>query len=205
MNRKNWEGPTRMQLQQWHSLKYYKPGAILADLHHQAKEKNLSWDGLIQKDHKKIKEAWMAAAFALGLQKCILNRPVGVGLYEEDDYDCVLSWDGTQSPQFRPVQLKELPSIRKNAKETLYHIIKKLRKYPDSSGLTVAIYGRRAGPIIPSLYSQIAEETPVAEIWLFGARPPTGQTLFLLGDFRTVPKLYEFENPIPSSYLRIIM
>lgn len=205
MNRKNWEGPTKMQLRQWGPLKYYRPESILADLSHQAKEKNLSWDGLIQKDAKKVKECWMAAAFALTVQECILNRPVGVRLYEEDDYDCVLSWYGTKTRQFRPVQLKELPSIEKNSKETLYHVINKLNKYPDSPGLTVAIYGHRAGPIIPSLYSQIAEETPVGEIWLFGARPPTGQTLFLLGDFRAVPKLYEFENPIPSSYFRRII
>ena len=185
-----------MQLRQWGPLNYYQPESILADLSHQAKEKNLSWDGLIQKDAKKVKERWMAAAFALAVQECILNRPVGVRPYEEDDYDCVLSWYGTKTRQFRPVQLKELPSIEKNPKETLYSIINKLNKYPDSPGLTVAIYGHRNGPIIPSLYSRIAEETPVAEIWLFGARPPTGQTLFLLGDFRTVPKLYEYSFPV---------
>ena len=189
MDGANWKGHTNMQLVQWGRLTYYTPESILRDLHTQAVEKGLQWEALPQK----AQEHWMAAMFAFAIQECIIKQPVGVCWHEDEDYDCVLSWDGKKNRVFRPVQLKELPPTETNSRETLHRIIQKLEKYVGSLGLTVAIFAHREGRILYPLKD--AKKSPVAEIWLFGCCDPAIPEWELVGDFKTSPKSYKFRDP----------
>ena len=74
------------------------------------------------------------------------------------------------------------------------NIIDKLKKYPDSNDLTVAIHYNRQERFEYGPWLRI-ESTPVAAVWFFGGCSPDGDDWFLYGDLMRDPQFYQFRYP----------
>jgi hypothetical protein len=102
---------------------------------------------------------------------------------EHEDYDAVFRWQQDESTIcYRPIQLKELVGKRWNAAVTLDEVVRGLKKYRDSSDLTVGIYLNRT-----DLTSEIAFQVPsslrIGGLFIFGACSPDHRQWIILGDF----------------------
>lgn len=128
---------------------------------------------------KEHREARDGAIFAHGMAE-VLSTKVYMARGESGDHDFMLSWvtdDRTQ--HFCPVQLKELPSKKRNTKITLDSLLLDAKKYAPSENTAFAVYisGRRRIDTIT-----IPKGFPFKQLWFFGGCSEDRERWFLYGD-----------------------
>jgi hypothetical protein len=115
---------------------------------------------------------------------------------ESQDFDFVAMWviDGIQN--FVPVQLKEVVPHDLNPNASMSDVFQSLRRYSDTSDLTVAVSLSQEVRFDPEALT-IPDDLKLGEFWVFGALTPDHSKWGLWGDFTkgAVDRGHVFEYP----------
>jgi hypothetical protein len=120
----------------------------------------------ISREEKKVLERYQAALFAFitkelaGPAACTLE----VAVEEDDDFDCVIRATTPNGQDYRPIQLKEVPSRSSDAQQALQEQILKLQRYVPE--LSVGIWINCEGRI--RLERLSFDDLRIEQLWLFG-------------------------------------
>jgi hypothetical protein len=133
-----------------------------------------------------------AAIFCYGMAQR-LGVPIYLAEDEAQDYDFVASWVTGDQQHLAPVQLKEVVPTTLNQQASIDDVIAKLRKYPDSHQLTVAIHLNQALRFDPA--KVLIPPLRVGSIWAFAAISADQHQWGLWGDFMDTPTGTQFQYP----------
>ncbi len=184
-------------LREWGELKYLDPEYVLRELKKiEIKFAEMPMDPRIRNlrtnKQKKFREGREAALFCIGVSK-YMGKKVFFSLTESSDYDFVACWEKEGELNYASVQLKELVPEHLNPFARLDDIISRLKKYPNSSRLIVAIHLNRTFHLdvgtlnIPSL--------KLAGLYTFAAVSQDQNNWVLHGDFLGNFQETPFEYP----------
>ncbi len=130
---------------------------------------------------KKTRERREAALFCVGMSQRI-GRTVYFASHEDQDFDFVATWVDADSQHFARVQLKEVVPTSLNQGAALESVIQGLKKYTDSSDLTVAIHLNQIGRFEPDALK--LQQLKVASVWVFAAATVDQSLWSLWGNFK---------------------
>ena len=130
---------------------------------------------------KETRERREAALFCVGMSQRI-GRTVYFASHEDQDFDFVAKWVDAEGQHFARVQLKEVVPTSLNKSATLESVIQGLKKYTDSSDLTVAIHLNQVGRFEPDVLR--LQHLNVASVWVFAATTVDQSLWSLWGNFR---------------------
>lgn len=182
----------------WASLKYVNPTKFLLGMDKMfddlgiRKYKNPS-DILLDRRVREIAEDRRCAIFCHGAGQA-LGTKILFASHESADYDYVGAYQHNGSIYRFPIQLKQLVPDRLNPPTSLQREIAKLRKYPDSQDLVVAIHINRKIHIKPQELD--TSGLKVKEIWIYGQLQSHSDTWLLFGNLMAdEPNAYTFQLP----------
>jgi hypothetical protein len=141
---------------------------------------------------KWVKESRQAALFTYGMSTK-LDQKISFALAEDDDFDYIARYRDEQSEYYVPVQLKEWVPEGVNTTQSLSTILSGLKKYPDSTDLTVAIYVNRHTRL--DLEEMRNLDLGFRQVWLFGSCSEDSTRWFIYGDIQEEPEYFEFGHP----------
>lgn len=173
-----------MRLKTWQKLSYLDPKGLLVALRdlsmtHALSELPYNVASLRTNNLNKYREGRQCALFCYGMSQR-LGVEIRFAMHEDGDIDSVGTYELAEERHFVPIQLKEhVPEIVR-PEAALQAEIDKLRKYVDSSDLTVAFHLNRTGQV--RLSELDFSRVPVKELWFFGATDESQDNWLLIGN-----------------------
>lgn len=191
-----------IRLNAWAQLIYHDPEYVLPEL--RKIERDIS-DKIIDpkvrtlrtNPLRKHREGRVAALFAYGLWKCVIDSKVYFSPTETSDYDCIFHWQQGNTLHYTPVQLKEVISSGDTIRD-VHKELNKLSKYVDSKDLVIGIVLNVASDVQKLSFDPNSLKVPslnVSEVWVLGASKPDQSEWFLCGNLIDGPNMFEFSYP----------
>jgi hypothetical protein len=141
---------------------------------------------------KEARELRSAALFCYGLGQR-LGHTVFFARGESQDYDFIASWVIGTKQHILPVQLKELVPHELNSDSNLPTLIQSLKKYTDSTDLTVVIHLNRQTRFESADIQ--CTSLNIGGLWVFGAATLDQSEWNLWGNFIEEPFVSRFSYP----------
>jgi len=141
---------------------------------------------------KEFNELRIGSLFCYGISQMSGNK-VLLAKQEARDYDCIALWQDLDTAVYTPIQIKEVVPDGINSDSTLQKTINSLKKYTDSTNLTVIIYLNKEGKfdhqklIVPAL--------KIKSLWVLGSTSYERSEWCLWGDFLSDLVEFRFEYP----------
>jgi hypothetical protein len=142
---------------------------------------------------KPWRELREAALFAHFMSERV-GTSVRIAKGEEQDYDCIATWESEGVRRFSPVQIKEVVPEYLNPSADIDGVIASLAKYVSSPDLTVAIHLNKR--IDFDLSTIRVPKLSIAALWMFGAISPDSSRWGLWGDLLAEPVGTEHAYPV---------
>jgi hypothetical protein len=180
------------------SLEYGDPRGFLVKL--RAIEPAISASGLSLKVRtlrtnatKSWREFREAALFAHFMSERI-GTPVRIAKVENQDYDCIATWERGGERVFSPVQIKEVVPAYVNPSAQIEDVIASLKKYVSSPDLSVAIHLNKTCQV--DILKLQVPKLSIGSLWVFSCIAPGGSRWGLWGDLMREPKGTDHAYPV---------